>query len=70
MFSSANPLPKRTLTRSKVQERATLSAPCSSLSLWPSAIGQHGDTTTCDRVVVAQGTSTKDLRTQNFDHTF
>ena len=39
-------LPTRTLARSKVPERATLSAPCGALSPWPSAIGLHGDTTT------------------------
>ena len=39
-------LPTRTLSRSKVPERATLSAPCGALSPWPSAIGLHGDTTT------------------------
>ena len=38
--------PMRTLARSKVPERATLSAPCGALSPWPSAIGLHGDTPT------------------------
>ena len=38
--------PTRTPARSKVPERATLSAPCGALSPWPSAIGLHGDTTT------------------------
>ena len=39
-------LPTRTPARSKVPERATLSAPCGALSPWTSAIGLHGDTTT------------------------
>ena len=38
--------PTRTPARSKVPERATLSAPCGALSPWPSAIGLHGDTPT------------------------
>ena len=42
----ANSQPTRMPTRSKVPERATLSAPCGALSLWPLAIGLHGDTTT------------------------
>ena len=46
LCTCANPLPTRTLARSKVPERATLSAPCGALSPWPSAIGLHGDTTT------------------------
>ena len=46
LYLYANPLPTRTLTRSKVPERATLSAPCGALSPWPSAIGLHGETTT------------------------